>query len=50
MSSELHIDNVFIQVRDKLQKDGVKLWQEPYYLSNGASVSDLQVLKCLVML
>ncbi|KAF2899522.1 hypothetical protein ILUMI_06657 [Ignelater luminosus] len=44
MSSELQIDNVFIQVRDKLQKDGVKLWQEPYYLNTGASISDLQRL------
>lgn len=31
MSANLRIDNVLIQVRSKLQEDGVKLWLSPYY-------------------
>lgn len=31
MSTNLRIDNVLIQVRSKLQEDGVKLWLSPYY-------------------
>lgn len=45
MGTPLQIEDVFIQVRDKLQKDGVKLWLPPYYNeATGASESDLQVL------
>ncbi|KAF5282197.1 hypothetical protein FQR65_LT02894 [Abscondita terminalis] len=37
-------DNVIIQVRDKLQKDGVKLWLSPYYSTTGPSTTDLNRL------
>lgn len=43
MSSGLKIDNVYIQVRDILQKDGIKLWQDPYYTTTGPSYDELEV-------
>lgn len=58
MSSELQDDNVFIQIRDKLQKDGIKLWLEPYFLPSSQSAeielrvidkvfSNLHALNCI---
>ncbi|XP_037050774.1 NEDD8 ultimate buster 1-like [Bradysia coprophila] len=31
MSGDLKIENILMQVRSKLQEDGVKLWLSPYY-------------------
>ncbi|KAK4886374.1 hypothetical protein RN001_002645 [Aquatica leii] len=42
--NELKSDNIIIQIRDKLQKDGVRLWQNPYYLTTGPSTEDLSRL------
>lgn len=40
----MKIDDVFIQIRDKLQKEGVKLWLQPYYdESNGCCEKELKV-------
>ncbi|EDW82908.1 uncharacterized protein Dwil_GK10251 [Drosophila willistoni] len=33
-----HIDNIFIQVRARLQADKVKLWEEPYYSEELGSI------------
>ncbi|KAF5302202.1 hypothetical protein FQA39_LY10241 [Lamprigera yunnana] len=38
---ELRADNITIQIRDKLQKDCVRLWQSPYYLPTGPSTENL---------
>ncbi|KAK5643497.1 hypothetical protein RI129_007342 [Pyrocoelia pectoralis] len=42
--NELKVDNIIIQVRDKLRKDGVKLWLSPYYLPTGPSTPELERL------
>lgn len=42
--NELKVDNIIIQVRDKLQKDGIKLWLSPYYLPTGPSTCELERL------
>ncbi|XP_022906282.2 NEDD8 ultimate buster 1-like [Onthophagus taurus] len=45
MDNSLKIEDVFIQIRDKLQKESVKLWLLPYYDSQkGPSEDDLQRL------
>lgn len=45
MDSNLKIEDVFMQIRDKLNKDGIKLWLEPYYSEkSGSSESDLKRL------
>jgi len=33
-----HLDNIFIQVRARLQSEGVKLWEEPYYSEDLGSI------------
>lgn len=44
MDVSLQIEDVHIQIKDKLQKDGVKLWLPPYYVENvGSSKDDLKV-------
>lgn len=40
---ELQNDNILIQIRDKLLKDGVKLWLEPYYSQNESCEQELRV-------
>lgn len=44
MDHNLQIEDVFIQVKDKLQKEGVKLWLPPYYSeSKGPSDDNIKV-------
>lgn len=44
MASKCNIENVFIQVRAKLQENGVKLWLEPYYIDGiGPVDTELEV-------
>ncbi|XP_017056314.1 NEDD8 ultimate buster 1 [Drosophila ficusphila] len=33
-----HLDNILIQVRARLQSEGVKLWEEPYYSEDLGSI------------
>lgn len=33
-------EDVVIQVKDKLQRDGVKLWLPPYHVENNGSSED----------
>ncbi|KAH8344529.1 hypothetical protein KR084_005944 [Drosophila pseudotakahashii] len=33
-----NLDNIFIQVRSRLQSEGVKLWEEPYYSEDLGSI------------
>lgn len=40
MDLTLQIEDVFIQVKDKLQKDCVKLWLPPYYFENKGPSED----------
>jgi hypothetical protein len=44
-SSQLHKEDVLMQIRDKLRKNNVKLWLQPYYSElKGPSHTDLQTL------
>lgn len=44
MASTCNIENVLIQVRAKLQENGVKLWLEPYYIDGiGPVDAELEV-------
>lgn len=44
MDVSLQIEDVCMQVKDKLQKEGVKLWLPPYYVENkGRSEDVMQV-------
>lgn len=40
MSGDLRIENILIQVRSKLQENGIKLWLHPYYEEGIGSVDD----------
>lgn len=40
MSGDLRIENILIQVRSKLQENGIKLWLSPYYDEGIGSVDD----------
>lgn len=40
MSGDLRVENVLIQVRSKLQENGIKLWLSPYYEEGIGSVDD----------
>lgn len=45
MDNTLRSEDVFIQIRDKLQKDGIKLWLPPYFEEKtGASNKDIEVI------
>ncbi|XP_017786939.1 PREDICTED: NEDD8 ultimate buster 1-like [Nicrophorus vespilloides] len=45
MMGSLKIEDVFIQVRDKLQRDGIKLWLSPYFNDPiGPSQEDIESL------
>ncbi|XP_065159726.1 NEDD8 ultimate buster 1-like [Atheta coriaria] len=45
MDNTLRSEDVFIQIRDKLQKDGIKLWLPPYFEEKtGASNKDIEAL------
>lgn len=42
--NSLEKEDCLIQVRDKLRRDGIKLWLSPYYLQeSGSSMADIQV-------
>lgn len=44
MDKSLKVEDVIIQIRDKLHKDGVKLWLEPYFHeTKGVSETDMKV-------
>lgn len=44
METNLKVEDVFIQIRDKLNKDSVKLWLPPYYTKvTGICVEELKV-------
>lgn len=44
MANSLSIDNCLIQVRARLQDQGIKLWLEPYYIEGiGPIDSELEV-------
>lgn len=44
MTNSLSIDNCLIQVRSRLQEEGIKLWLEPYYVQGIGSVdSEMEV-------
>lgn len=44
MASSLKIEDVFIQIKSKLQIDGVKLWLPPYYEeTTGVNEEELMV-------
>lgn len=40
MSGELKIENILMQVRSKLQENGVKLWLSPYYEDGIGPIDD----------
>lgn len=44
MANGLSIDNCLIQVRSRLQEEGIKLWLEPYYVPGvGSNDTELEV-------
>lgn len=43
MSHELSLENVLIQVREYLNTNQVKLWQEPYFVDNYPNESEIEV-------
>lgn len=43
MSSQLEKDDHLIQIRDKLRKDGIKLWLPPYFQESKSSESEIKV-------
>lgn len=50
MSSGLHIENILVQVRSRLQDGGVKLWIEPYYVEGiGPVDNELEVSVFLIL-
>ncbi|CAH1111063.1 unnamed protein product [Psylliodes chrysocephalus] len=44
MSSQLEKDDHLIQIRDKLRKDGIKLWLPPYFQESKSSESEIKKL------
>lgn len=42
MSEELEIEDALLQIRNKLQADGIKLWLPPYY-KDGPCNEELEV-------
>jgi hypothetical protein len=40
MSSELKIEGIHIQIREKLNEDHVKLWLPPYYTEDGVTCEE----------
>lgn len=40
---ELSHENVLIQIREKLTRDGIKLWLEPYYSNMESNESEILV-------
>lgn len=45
MANGLSIDNCLIQVRARLQDEGIKLWLEPYYFEGvGPNDTELEVI------
>lgn len=49
MDYNMKTEDTFIQVRDKLQKEGIKLWLAPYYCTNvGSAENELHVCTKLI--
>lgn len=45
MANGLSIDNCLIQVRSRLQDEGIKLWLEPYYIQGiGPVDAEMEVI------
>jgi hypothetical protein len=40
MSSELKIEGIRMQIREKLNEDHVKLWLPPYYTEDGITCEE----------
>ena len=48
MDGSLKSEDILMQLRDKLTKDGVKLWLEPYYKElTGSSHEHLKVIPAI---
>lgn len=43
MANSLRIDDILVQVRAKLQENGIKLWEPPYYIDLEPQEQLLQV-------
>lgn len=43
MSHELNLENILIQVRDFLNTNEIKLWQEPFFVNNYPVESEIEV-------
>lgn len=41
--SELTFESILIQVRDALQRNGIKLWEVPYYLNTSSNDTEMMV-------
>lgn len=41
--SELSLERVFIVVKDALQSNGIRLWQQPYYLESSSNETEMMV-------
>lgn len=50
MSGELKIENILMQVRSKLQENGVKLWLTPYYEEGIGPIDDEIEVRLLMRL
>lgn len=46
MSSNYKIDDIITQVRAQLQREGVKLWEPPYYIDPEPMDDKLEVNLC----
>ncbi|CAG9859185.1 unnamed protein product [Phyllotreta striolata] len=44
MTSNLEKEDYLIQIRDKLRKDGIKLWLPPYFQDSQSSATDIKIL------
>jgi hypothetical protein len=40
MNSDLEIEGIRIQIREKLNEDNTKLWLPPYYTEDGATCEE----------
>lgn len=41
--TELSHESVFIAVKDALQRNGIKLWEAPYYLESSGNETEMMV-------
>lgn len=50
MANGLSIDSCLIQVRSRLQEEGIKLWLEPYFIADiGPNDTELEVFTILTI-